>query len=282
MINKATNLPIVTFSVRVYQLLLIAYPAHFQQEYGSQMVQVFEDCCLRSLRQGGTNGILKLWAVTFLDLIQSVISEHRQKEVEMKKEMKPEDIRKAGWALIFGAILFVIGIFVALLETSEWSVFPLILLVFGSQPLLVFGVLGLRNRYGEIVGSFAKNILLAGAILGPLTSILGLFLMAIEPLWFVVHTGPAILFVCLILFGVAAVRTKPLPRWNLLPVIAGFSYPAILLSYIINSIITGDWLEGTNISNTLIMILIIIQGFALVALGQILKDNAPEKTAVVA
>lgn len=282
MINKSTSLPLVKFSVRLYQLLLIAYPAHFQQEYGSQMVQVFQDCCLRSLRQGGTNGVLKLWAVTFLDIIQSVISEHSHKEVEMKKEMKPEDIRRSGWALILGAIALVVSIVVPLLETSDWSVFPLIFLVFVSQPLLVFGVLGLRNRYGEIVGSFGKNILLVGAILGPLTSILGLFLNGIEPLWFLTYSGPAIMFICLTLFGVAAVRTKPLPRWNILPVIAGFSYPALVLSYVINSIITGDWSGDASMSDTVIMTLIIIQGFALVALGHILKGNAPEKTAVIA
>lgn len=282
MINESADGPMVALSVKVYQMLLFAYPNKFQQAYGLHMSQVFRDCCLRAFRQGGMNGIFKLWAVTFLDLIQSVISEHSQKEVEMKKEMKPEEIRRAGWALIFGAISFVLSIVVALLDTSEWSVFALILLVFISQPLLVFGVLGLRNRYGEIVGSFGRNILLVGAILGPLTSVIGLFLMAIEPLWFIVHAGPAILFICLTLFGVAAVRTKPLQRWNLLPVVAGFSYPALLLSYIVNAWIAGDWSGDASMSDTVIMTLIVIQGFALVALGQILKGNAPEKTAVVA
>jgi len=42
----------------------------------------------------------RLWAIALFDLIQSVISEHAHKEIEMKKEMEPEDIRKAGRALI--------------------------------------------------------------------------------------------------------------------------------------------------------------------------------------
>ena len=83
--SRSTDLPIVAFSTSLYRLLLTAYPAQFQQEYGPQMVQVFQDCCLRALRQGGTNGMVRLWAVTLLDLIQSVISEYRQKEVDMSK-----------------------------------------------------------------------------------------------------------------------------------------------------------------------------------------------------
>ena len=49
-------------------------------------------------------------------------------------------------------------------QASDWSVFPMLLLIFVGLPLLVFGVLGLR-RYGEHVGGFGKNILLIGAIL---------------------------------------------------------------------------------------------------------------------
>jgi len=108
MISKPLHDSIITVSVKVYQTLLHAYPTVFQQEYGSQMVQVFQDCCLRTVHQGGTNGMFRLWTITLLDLLQSVISEHTQKEIEMKKEMKPEDIRMAGWALIGGAVAFVI------------------------------------------------------------------------------------------------------------------------------------------------------------------------------
>ena len=87
---------LVTFSVKLYQVLLAAYPSRFQQEYGPHMVQVFQDCCLRTVRQSGPNGMLKLWGITLLDLTQSVISEHMQKETQVKREMKPEDIRRAG------------------------------------------------------------------------------------------------------------------------------------------------------------------------------------------
>lgn len=283
MITKSTSLSIVTFSVRVYQVLLIAYPTQFQQEYGLQMVEVFQDCCLRTIRQSGMSGMPKLWLSTLLDLIQSVVTEHLQKETQMKQEMKPEDIRRAGWALILGAISFVLGIFLAIIEygNGNWSLFALLSLVFISLPLLVFGVLGLRNRYGEKVGRFGKNILLVGAILGPVASIIGLFLMAIDPLWFVIYVGPAVLFICLTLFGVEALRAKPMPRWNGLPVVAGLSYPASIILYILTSVITGDW-SNASVPEVVYIILITIQGIALLALGYILKADVPEEKIVTA
>jgi hypothetical protein len=84
MIYKSTDRPVVAFSSHVYRLLLLAYPIRFQQEYGLQMAQVFRDCCLRTIRQGGTSGMLKLWVITLLDLAQSVVTEHMQKETQMK------------------------------------------------------------------------------------------------------------------------------------------------------------------------------------------------------
>jgi hypothetical protein len=274
---------LVTFSVKLYQVLLAAYPSRFQQEYGPHMVQVFQDCCLRTVRQSGPNGMLKLWGITLLDLTQSVISEYMQKETQMKREMKPEDIRRAGWALILGAISFVLGIFLAIIEYSNgnWSLFALLTLVFVSLPLLVFGVLGLRTRYGKKVGRFGRSILLIGAILGPVTSVIGFFFRSIDPLWFVIYAGPAVLFICLTLFGIAAIFTKPLPRWNTLPVLAGLSYPAIIIFYIITSVMTGDW-SGSNVPDAAYIILVTIQGIALLALGYLLKADVPEEKTVIA
>lgn len=283
MINRSTERPILAFSVRVYQLLLLAYPIQFQKEYGLQMVQVFQDCCLRTIRQRLTNGLLKLWVITLLDLSQSVITEHMQKETQMKNEMKPEDIRRAGWALIVGAISFVFGIFMAIMEYSDgdWSLLALLSLVFVSLPLLVFGVLGLRTRYGEKVGRFGKNILLAGAILGPVTSVIGFFVMAIDPLWFVIYAGPAVLFICLTLFGVAALYSKPMPRWNGLPLIAGLSYPAIIIFYIVTSVMAGNW-SSSSVPYVMYILLVTIQGIALLGLGYILKADVPEEKIVIA
>jgi hypothetical protein len=55
MIGRRAELPIMAFSLKAYQVLLATYPAKFRQEYGSHMVQVFRDCCLRAIRQSGPN-----------------------------------------------------------------------------------------------------------------------------------------------------------------------------------------------------------------------------------
>ena len=273
MASKSTDMDLITFSVRVYRSLLNAYPAKFRQEFGLEIVQVFQDCCLRTVRKGGTGGIVKLWAVTLLDLIQSVLSEHAQTEVQVKKEMKPEDIRSAGNALIAGGVMCLVSM--ALLATNVsglWAV-SFLLMVYISMPLLVVGLLGMRKRYGTKVGWFGRNILLMGAIFGPLTSLivlLGNFLWGW--MWLLGH---AVLLACLALFGFVALYTKPLPRWNVVPVIAGIWYPIMFWF----SSITQNALDwelppiGANVA-----ILFGVQGIALAVLGYILKSDAPQET----
>jgi hypothetical protein len=290
MIGKAINVPVVAFSVRLYEILLNAYPTKFQQEYGSQMVQVFQDCCLRTLSRSGTNGMVKLWTVTLLDLIQSVLSEHAQKEVQVKTEMKPEDIQLAGSALIWAAVAFVVGNLLLFVRSAFWGI-SVILITFLSMPLLIVGLLAVRNRYGEKIGAFGKNVLLAGIILGPLMTFIGFFgvgdpgqlhgLRFVVALLFII--GPSVLFACLALFGLVALYKKPLPRWNVVPVLAGAWYPILMLIYVIVSMRTGDWGSDASISIMRIAssILCTIQGAALAALGYILKSDAAEETAAL-
>jgi hypothetical protein len=287
MISQHTEIPIVAFSVKIYQILLVAYPTKFQQEYGSHMLHVFEDCCLRAVRQGGLNGMARLWMVTFLDLIQSAISEHTQKEVQMKKEMKPEDIRMAGWALIWGALAFVSGNLLMVVRSPLWGL-SIILIAFLSMPLLIVGLLAVRNRYGEKIGEFGKNVLLMGIILGPLMTFIGLFgignLGQLHGMWLILALlfiiGPSVLFSCLALFGLVALYKRPLPRWNAMPVLAGVWYPIITLIYIVVSMRTGDWDSDANINilRVVMSVLCPIQGVALAALGYILKSDVPEET----
>jgi hypothetical protein len=292
MISKSLDNPIVTVSVRVYQVLLVAYPTNFQQEYGPHMLQVFRDCCLRTLKLNGANGMVRLWTVTLFDYIQSVVSEHRQKETQMKKEMKPEDIRLAGWALTLGGVAFITCMLLMIMGSPPYSDLPDVLLPFLCLPLLVVGLLAMRSRYGEAVGAFGRNILLAGALLGPLTSVIGMGLaknaraswspMA-EMGWALTVGGPAVSLACLTLFGVAALYKKPLPRWNILPFLAGLWYPAIFFVWFIAFLNTGEPSNSVaGIPSVIPISLIILQGIALVALGNILKSDVPEEIPAIA
>ena len=191
----------------------------------------------------------------------------------MKKEMKPDDIQNAGWALMAGGIIFLVGtLILAVRNPGIWGM-SFLLIVYISMPLLVFGLLGLRNRYGHKVGWFGKNILLMGAILGPLTSLI-LLAGNILSIWIVAFSGHVVLLACLTLFGFVALYKKPLPRWNVVPVMAGIWYPILLLIYS-NTRNTMDWDVPISIN---VAILLGIQGIALAALGYVLKSDVPEET----
>src|SRR5205823_3832174 len=67
---------IIAGSEHLYQLLLRAYPAAFRHQYGTQMTQVFLDCCRAAYQQSGTRGVLQLWIPTLGDLVRNTIAEH--------------------------------------------------------------------------------------------------------------------------------------------------------------------------------------------------------------
>lgn len=283
MINQSLENPLVAVSVRVYQMLLAAYPTRFQQEYGPHMLQVFRDCCLQTVLQGGRSGLARLWAVTLLDVVQSAVSEHARKEIEMKKEMKPEDVRMAGWALMIGAAVFAIALLVGYMAdafNNDLWMLPSILIPFLCMPLMLVGILAMRSRYGEKVGGVAKNILLITAVLGTITSVAGIFLAGVNEAWLLVYTGPAILFTGLTLFGVAALYKKPLPRWNSLPLLAGLWYPIFFFPQSqLSILVTGKpYIETvSDLPDVLITALIMLQSGALFMLGYILKSDVPEE-----
>jgi len=274
--SRLFDMPPVALSVRVYRMLLKTYPVRFQQEYGSDMVQVFRDYCLRTMSQSGTNGLAKLWVVTLFDLVQSVVSEHLHKEIEMKKEMKPEDIRKSGWMLMLGALAFVFGTY---WETSVWDMWIFgILLLAACFPMMAYGMRGLSARYGNRVGSFGRNVLEAGAFIGVVISYIGLTLAwFINSLFFLIYTGPAILLACLSIFGVLALIYRPMPRWNALPLIAGIWYPVFFLDLVVTRVMTGRWPSVTFQSTDLILMLLPCIG--VMAIGYILQaDSSQELT----
>jgi len=281
MIRNSQDIPSIVFSVRVYQLFLNAYPTKFQQEYGLQMAQVFHDCCLRAVRQGGTNGMLKLWAVTLFDLIQSVISEHRQKEVDVSKSQL---IKFSGWAFILGSFAFV-----TIMSGSDALAFPGSVI---SAILLAIGLSGLRARYGERVGGFGRNILTAGVI-GMILFylVLALLVLAVlvlpglrsqaeslveSGLWLLMFGGPAVVLLGLTLFGLTALHSKPMSQLNWLPVVAGIWYPLVYL-FLAVYLYTHEGAYPQEY-HTGMQMMFLIQFVVLCVLGTVLvTDTLPEE-----
>jgi hypothetical protein len=204
-----------------------------------------------------------------------VFFEHLRKEIQMKKEMKPVDIRKAGRALMFGAVAFVLGMY---WETSVWDLwilgFPLVL---ASIPMMAFGLLGLRARYGEAVGGFGKNILQVGTILGPATTLVG-FIGGWVGLFALIYAGAAILLSCMTIFGMVAMFKKPFLKWKALTVFSAIWYPAFFINVLFDRLTSGRW-PGISFNSSDLMIMA-VPGIAMIALGYILQADAAQETAI--
>jgi phosphatidylglycerophosphate synthase len=68
----------MSFSQRLFHLMLFAYPREFRQEYGSHMTQLFQDC-RREQHHQGLRGAWSLWLLTLGDLLTSAPREHLER-----------------------------------------------------------------------------------------------------------------------------------------------------------------------------------------------------------
>src|SRR6266545_4204068 len=163
-----------------------------------------------------------------MNTLLQLFKEHLRKETDMSKF---ELIKLSGWAFIAGSFAFI-----TILSNSDPLAIPGSVI---SSILLAVGMSGLRARYGEKVGRLGRNTLLLG-VMAPVLLIIAIASMALvtiaqieEGLWVLLFVGPAISLLGLTLFGLAALRSKPMPRLNWLPLFAGIWYP---VTYILFSV----------------------------------------------
>src|SRR6266508_2210825 len=154
-----------------------------------------------------------------------MLEQHLHKETFMTKS---HAIKMSGWAFMLGSFGF-------LALNSDSMAVSFAGLVFGSI-LLSVGMLGLRAGYGDRVGDFGRNMLLLG-VLGMLLAFVSLgVLYAIQrqiqignariETWLLLYEVPAIGLLGLALYGLAALRRKPMAGLNWLPLATGVWYPA--------------------------------------------------------
>ena len=185
---------------------------------------------------------------------------------------KPELIKKNGWAFIAGSLAFL-----TILTGSDPIAIPGSVV---SAILLAVAMSSLRKGYGERIGRFGRNMLLLG-MSGPALWVIGIVFMAVmgveaveKGLWILLFVAPAISLLGLALFGLTALVSKPLPRLNWLPLLAGIWYPAVyffLAGYIF--VHNGTYPQQYHTSFQMIFL---IQFLALCALGAVLNDMSPE------
>lgn len=162
-------------SVRIYRLLLLAYPAAFRQEYGSLMMQAFRDD-LREARRGSLRAQFVFWLRMMADLVHNVMGEQMNAQNFSQKpgfylRLLP-GILAAGatWPLLLCALIF------GLLMTADPSGSPGLaaqptarilipmLILGGSSLIMARASLGRREDRG-LPWRFALINLIASAVL---------------------------------------------------------------------------------------------------------------------
>ena len=194
---------------------------------------------------------------------------------------KPELIKGSGWAFIASAFAFI-----TIMSSSDAIQIP------GSEIsaiLLAVGMSRLRAAYGERAGSFGRGMLLLG-MLGPVLWVIIIASMAFmsssgsltdtqigEGLWVLIFVGPAISLLGLSLFGLTALRSKPMPRLNWLPVFAGIWYPVTYVLFSVYDISHKGVFPDQYLPELVLMV--VIQFLTLCILGAVLINDSSNELA---
>jgi hypothetical protein len=275
----------VTLSTRFYQALLRTYPAAFRAEYAEPMAQLFRDNCQRANRQGGMAAVLILWAHTLADYARTTLEEYADGGIQMTRSTF---VKLSGWALPVGAVSLIVGFLASNrpeYNPQNMSSLPVdrlantadtFLIVFGFL-LCAMGMVGLLVRYGGAAGRWARFGLGAGAV-SALVAAVGVVIGAVNPdaqvAWPMFFLGMTFMFIGLLVFGLACIRRKPLPRWNALPLLAAMWLPSVVLLSAMYGAVTGDWPEASAV-NGMLLALASFGGLALLGLVMLTDDRAP-------
>jgi serine/threonine protein phosphatase PrpC len=68
--------PALTFSERLYRLLLCLYPARFRHTYCREMTLLFRDCYREARQQPGARGMIRFWGFILYELTITACVEH--------------------------------------------------------------------------------------------------------------------------------------------------------------------------------------------------------------
>jgi hypothetical protein len=217
-----TASPAITWSMRLYRMLLAAYPASFRREYGPHMAQVFHDCCREAQARRGASGIFRLWLPTLGDLTVTALAERLVEGVSMPRMSRSVTVRAGGAAALLGGTLY-------LLSSLSHPSGPARAVVPGSIACLILGMVGLHallwGREGWLggIGFVLVGVGLALGLIGMAGSAMGI--LNPNPIAPIINTGEhaGLVFIGagMLLWGVVALRVKALGRWSFMPLVIG-------------------------------------------------------------
>jgi len=230
----------LSFSNWLYGALLYLYPKKLRVTYGPQMRLTFGDACRAAYQRNGAGGLLALWLPTLLDLFKSALAERtRQGELTMSKARL---IALAGpLTILVGALWLMSALGALVFQTGligdETLLGVVLIPLFLSIVPQLFALIGARLRFHSSAGAlgrFGLTVSVAGGA-GLIVAVLLVLLLGevssggasipASGLWVSYAAFASFMSIRFgyLLFGVEALRTMPLPRWNLLPLLVGLS-----------------------------------------------------------
>lgn len=286
---------LVTLSVGIYRRLVTIYPRPFRNEYARHMVQVFRDRSLATHLTQGATALPPLWAETLFDLVKTATEEHLQRGTTMTRGAF---VRLSGWAMMVGVVLTVLT-FAGLGDETKvrvmlyellgapttasaynqiQSISSAATLIMGLAGVgfLTIGLLGLQLRYGRQTGQLGELCLWISIGSGAVaTFMIAAGTLGIELPWSLFSLSMVAMLLFLGLYGLIALRVKPMPHGNLLPLLAGLPLGLGYLFAIIANPAETAWLQA---------ILLLPVG-CLFALGFVLatspaEENGPRQDAL--
>jgi hypothetical protein len=129
----------MSFSQKLFQVGLFAYPREFRREYGPHMSQLFRDCHRDEQRKHGALGVASLWVRTAFDIARTAPAE--QLDYLGRENSFMSNLRKDALALI-GSIAIIVVAFLLLSYGRKREVSSI--LMFGSalDALVTTGIAG--------------------------------------------------------------------------------------------------------------------------------------------
>lgn len=247
-------------SAKSFALLLRAYPLNHRLAFSADMRQTFNDLTKETYKTHGLAGLIALWLKTVFDVLKTALEDHLMENTHMTKH---KFVRLSGWGMILAAISLlltflsnsqfqaVVDVFLSAPTTASGSErYDSIYIGVRSLPffftilLTTVGMIGMHAQYGERSGQPARIALRIGILGGLAAWVYSLgTVVGIGNLRPGMNSWMAIMFAGLFVFGLAAVKEKPMPRGNGLPALAGLWWPLIFLGSSVYFRVTGQGLH---------------------------------------
>jgi hypothetical protein len=123
-------------SVRIYRMLLGAYPASFRRQYGDEMAEVFREMAEEAVRRRGALALVPLWLRILPDLAWTVGTQ----------QIAETERRVAMWRQFWGRAHFPAALTLALLVAALATPADPASMVIAAVPIFGVYVAGLASR----------------------------------------------------------------------------------------------------------------------------------------